>query len=78
MWKYGRAIIDAIFAKQADRLTIYPGLESKVQADRGDIRVFEAGLSAEQCGDYEHDATAAAQAAISLLFPFTLILSIRH
>ena len=67
MWKYGRAIIDAIFAKRTDRLAIYPGLESKVQADRdrGDIRMFETGLSAEQCGDHEHGTDAAAQEAES-------------
>ena len=51
--KYGRKIINYIFAKRSKRPAIRYELERKVQADsdRSDIRVFETGLSPQQYGD---------------------------
>lgn len=68
MWKaYGRKIIDAVFKKRSAGSAIRIELESKIQAnsDRSDIRVFEAGLSSEQYGDYEQGSGIAAQEAES-------------
>ena len=50
---YGRKIIDYIFKKRTERLTICYEPERKIQADsdRSDIRVFETGLSTQQHGD---------------------------
>lgn len=64
MWHdYGRKIINAIFKKRADGTAICAELGSKVQAnsDRSNIRMFEAGLSLEQYGDYEQSTGVAAQ-----------------
>ena len=54
MKNYGRKIIDYIFKKRTERPRICYEPERKVQADsdRSDIRVFEAGVSAQQHGDY--------------------------
>ncbi len=50
---YGRKIIDYIFKKRSERLTICYEPERKIQADsdRSDIRVFETGISTQQHGD---------------------------
>lgn len=50
---YGRKIIDYIFKKRSERLTICYEPERKVQADsdRSDIRVFETGVPTQQHGD---------------------------
>lgn len=64
MWlDYGRKIISAVLKKRTESPTIRVELEPKIQADsdRGDIRVFEAGLSPEQYGDYEQSTGTAAQ-----------------
>ena len=67
MWHYGRKIIESIFKKREERPAICVELESRLQADsdRSDIRVFEAGLSSEQYGDYEQGTGVAAQEAES-------------
>jgi len=67
MWQYGRKIIDAFFKKRTERAFVRAELESRSEADssRSDIRVFEAGLSTEQYGDYEHGSRNAAQEAES-------------
>ena len=51
--KYGRKIINYIFAKWSKRPAIRYEFEQKIQADsdRSDIRVFETGLSPQQYGD---------------------------
>ena len=51
--RYGRKIIDYIFAKRSKCPAICYELERKVQADsdRSDIRVFETGLSPQRHGD---------------------------
>ncbi|MCR5573286.1 MAG: hypothetical protein K6F78_00505 [Bacteroidaceae bacterium] len=63
MWKYGRKIIDALFKRRTERIAICAELttRSKADSDRSDIRVFEAGLSTEQHGDYEQSKGNAAQ-----------------
>lgn len=68
MWRnYGRKIINAIFKKRTGSPAVRVEFESRVQADsdRSDIRVFEAGLSSEQHGDYEQSTGTAAQEAES-------------
>ena len=51
--KYGRKIINYIFAKWSKRPAIRYEFEQKIQADsdRSDIRVFETGLSPQRYGD---------------------------
>ena len=51
--RYGRKIINYIFAKRSKCPAIRYELERKVQADsdRSDIRVFETGLSPQRYGD---------------------------
>ena len=62
--KYGRKIIDYIFAKRSKRPAIRYELERKVQADsdRSDIRVFETGLSHQQHGDNRQSTRNAEEA----------------
>lgn len=63
MWKYGRKVIDALFKRRTECSAIRAEFASRSEADsdRSDIRVFEAGLSAEQYGDYEQSTGNAAQ-----------------
>ena len=63
MWKYGRKVIDALFKRRTECSAIRAEFTSRSEADsdRSDIRVFEAGLSAEQYGDYEQSTGNAAQ-----------------
>ena len=63
MWKYGRKVIDALFKRRTERPAIRAEFASRSEADRdrSDIGVFEAGLSAEQHGDYEQSTGDAAQ-----------------
>ncbi len=51
--KYGRKIVNYIFAKWSKRPAIRYEFEQKIQADsdRSDIRVFETGLSPQPYGD---------------------------
>lgn len=65
MWRYGRKVIDALFKRRTQRTPVRAELESRGEADssRGDIRVFEAGLSTQQYGDYEQGTRNAAQEA---------------
>ena len=51
--KYGRKIINYIFAKRTKCPAIHYELERKVQADsdRSDIRVFETGIPTQRYGD---------------------------
>ena len=62
-WNYGRKIIEALFAGRTKRAPVRAELESRREADRdrGDIRVFEAGLSAKQHGDNQQSARLDAQ-----------------
>lgn len=62
-WKYGRKIIDALFAGRAKRAQVCTKFESRAEADsdRSDIRVFEVGLSVEQSGNHEQSARIIAQ-----------------
>ncbi|MDD2951948.1 MAG: hypothetical protein PHC95_02115 [Parabacteroides sp.] len=55
IWKYGRAVINALFKRRTKCTPICAELESKREAnrDRSDIRMFEAGLSSEQYGDHQ-------------------------
>ena len=63
MWRYGRKIIDLILKRRQKRFAVCAELESRCEADsdRRDIRVFEAGLSAQQYGDYEQGTRNAAK-----------------
>lgn len=63
MWKYGRKVIEALFKRRTECSAIRAEFASRSEADsdRSDIRVFEAGLSAEQYGDYEQSTGNAAQ-----------------
>ena len=63
MWKYGRKVVEALFKRWTERITVRAELASRSEADsdRSDIRVFEAGLSAQQHGDYEQGTGNAAQ-----------------
>ena len=63
MWKYGRKVIEALFKRRTECPAIRAEFASRSEADsdRSDIRVFEAGLSAEQYGDYEQSTGNAAQ-----------------
>lgn len=62
--KYGRKIIDYIFAKWPKRPAICYEFERKVQADsdRSDIRVFEAEISSQRYGDYRQSTRNAEEA----------------
>jgi hypothetical protein len=55
MWKYGRKVIESLLKRRTERPAIRAEFASRSEADsdRSDIRVFEAGLSAEQYGDYQ-------------------------
>ena len=61
-WNYGRKIIEALFAGRTKRAPVRAELESRREADRdrSDIRVFEAGLSAQQYGNHQQGARVAA------------------
>ena len=63
MWRNGRKIINCLFKRRTKCNDVRSKLESRDEAnsDRSDIRVFEAGLSAEQYGDYEQSTGNAAQ-----------------
>ena len=63
MGKYGREVVDALFKKRTERIAIRAELASRSEAvsDRSDIRVFEAGLSPQQHGDYEQGTGNRAQ-----------------
>ena len=63
MWKYGRKVVNALFKRRTERPAICAEFASRSEADsdRSDIRVFEAGLSTEQYGDYEQSTGDAAQ-----------------
>ena len=64
MKNYGRKIIDYIFKKRTECLTIHYEPERKVQADcdRSDIRVFETGIPPQQHGDNRQSARNAEDA----------------
>ena len=66
-WNHGKRIIEAFFKRRAKRPTVCTRLESKAEADsdRSDIRMFEAGLSVEQYGDYKQGTGTAAREAES-------------
>lgn len=53
MENYGRKIINCIFGKRSNSSSISYEREQKVQADsdRGNIRVFETGVSAQRYGN---------------------------
>ena len=63
MWKYGRKVIESLLKRRTERPAICAefAARSEADSDRSDIRVFEAGLSAEQYGDYEQSTGNAAQ-----------------
>ena len=63
MWNYGRNVIEALFKRRTECPAIRAEFASRSEADRhsSDIRVFEAGLSAEQYGDYKQSTGNAAQ-----------------
>lgn len=63
MWKYGRRVVDALFKRRTERITVCAELASRSEADsdRSDIRMFETGLSAQQYGNYEQGTRNAAQ-----------------
>ena len=63
MWRYGRKVIESLFKRRTECPAIRAEFASRSEADsdRSDIRVFEAGLSAEQYGDYEQSTGNAAQ-----------------
>ena len=63
MWEYGRKVIESLFKRRTERPEICAEFASRSEADsdRSDIRVFEAGLSAERYGDYEQSTGNAAQ-----------------
>ena len=62
MWRYGRKVIEALFKRRTECPAIRAEFASRSEADsdRSDIRVFEAGLSTEQYGDYEQSTGNAA------------------
>ena len=62
-WNYGRKIIEALFAGRTKCAPVRAELESRREADRdrGDIRVFEAGLSAQQYGNHQQGARVVAE-----------------
>ena len=62
MWEYGRKVIESLFKRRTERPEIRAEFASRSEADcdRSDIRVFEAGLSAERYGDYEQSTGNAA------------------
>ena len=63
MWDYGRKVIESLFKRRTERPEIRAEFASRSEADsdRNNIRVFEAGLSAERYGDYEQSTGNAAQ-----------------
>lgn len=63
MKKYGHRIIGTLFKRREDHPAICAELatRSETDSDRGDLRVFEIGLSSEQYGDYEQGSGIAAQ-----------------
>ena len=63
MWKYGRKVVEALFKRRTECTPVRAELASRSEADsdRSDIRVFEAGLSAQQHGDYEQSTRINAQ-----------------
>ena len=63
MKRYGHSIIRTLFKRRTERPAICAefAARSEADSDRSDIRVFEAGLSAEQYGDYEQSTGNAAQ-----------------
>lgn len=63
MWKYGRKVVNALFKRRTECTPVRAELASRSEADsdRSDIRVFEAGLSAQQHGDYEQSTRTSAQ-----------------
>ena len=63
MWKYGRKVIESLLKRRTERPAIRAEFASRSEADsdRSDIRVFEAGLSAEQYGDYQQSTGNASQ-----------------
>lgn len=67
MRKYGHRLIKTLFKRRTERIPVCAGLASRGEADsdRSDIGVFEAGLSAQQHGDYEHGTGIASQEAES-------------
>ena len=60
---YGHRLIETLFKRRSKRTAICAELASRSEADsdRSDIRVFEAGLSAQRYGDYEQGKGNAAQ-----------------
>lgn len=62
--KYGRKIINYIFAKRTKCPAIHYELERKVQADsdRSDIRVFETGIPTQRYGDNRQSTRNAEEA----------------
>ena len=68
MWRYGRKIIESLFKRRTERTPVRAELASRSEADsdRSDIRVFEAGLSTQQHGDYEQGTRTGAQEAEGL------------
>lgn len=63
MWKYGRKVIESLLKRRTERPAIRAEFASRSEADsdRSDIRVFEAGLPAEQYGDYQQSTGNASQ-----------------
>lgn len=63
MWRYGRKIVETLFKRRTECIPICAEFASRSEADsdRSDIRVFEAGLSPQQFGDYQQGTGNAAQ-----------------
>lgn len=67
MIKNGHTFINNVFRRRTERTPVCAEFASRSEADsdRGDIRMFEVGLSIKQSGDYEQSAGNAAQEAES-------------